>query len=158
MLIRISLQDSLVLKNVKREKVIEVHLPFLLHTEVQVLIQKLKVAHAYKYLFLYFKIMLTLIEPKTRGRPPKPTMAPPPPRPGSHSPSPRPSPSPTRELEPRNRSPRHTSPAPMSDAVTVKIHYTSTRAIRIAKSTDLHKLLELVCKKFEKQEGSLSLW
>ncbi len=84
-------------------------------------------------------------------------MAPPPPRAG-HSTSPHHSPSPTRELESHSRSPKHNPPSPMSDAVTVKIHYTSTRAIRISKSTNLQKLSGLVCKKFEKQEGSLSLW
>ena len=164
LLIKTNLPDSWELRNGKSENWTGALHPMCLTgallpncltvTGVQVQLRKLKV-----YITNLFATSIVNdimpVEQKTKSRPPKPTMAPPPPRTSSRSPTYGSSPS--RDTDVRSKSPRR-SPSPMSDAITVKIHYTSTRAIRISKSTSLQKLLGLVCRKFDKKEGTLSIW
>ncbi len=152
LLIKTNSPDSWEPRNGKSEKETRAPLPMSL-AGVQVQLWKLRV---YKQSLLAPPLLTIIpVEPKTKSRPPKPTMAPPPPRTGSRSPTH--SSSPARDTDVRSKSPKR-SPSPLSDAITVKIHYTSTRAIRISKSTNLQKLLGLVCRKFDKQEGTLSIW
>lgn len=106
------------------------------------------------------------------SRPPKPTNLPPSP---ARSPDIRklstptngfsPSPSPTKSPEQRTLSPptnspnRSSSPLPGSNgAITVKVHYSTTRAVRVAATITYKKLLGIISKKFEKEEDSITLW
>jgi neutrophil factor 2 len=96
---------------------------------------------------------------ESRPRPPKPTNAPPPPRPSSRSPlphSPSRSPVPLRPVTP-TRTPSPAVPRPVT-AITIKIHYKSTRSIRVASSLSFDKLAHLICKKFDKEDNQLTLW
>lgn len=85
-------------------------------------------------------------------RPPKPSTAPPPPRSSSRSPKP------SGELHLSSPSSRSPSPRPGTGAITIKVHYSSTRAIRVASSITFDKLLHLICRKFDRPDNSLSLW
>ena len=42
--------------------------------------------------------------------------------------------------------------------MTVKVHYSTTRAIRISSSSSFKQLEEAICKKFSVPVGSLTLW
>lgn len=98
--------------------------------------------------------VLVLIDRQPSGvtRPPKPSTAPPPPRSSSRSPNP------SGELHLSSPSSRSPSPRPGTGAITIKVHYSSTRAIRVASSITFDKLLHLICHKFDRPDNSLSLW
>ena len=84
-------------------------------------------------------------------RPPKPVMAPP----TYHQLSRSPNLSPSSEHSSSNSR----SPSPRgASAMTVKVHYTTTRAIRVASSITYPKLLHLICRKFDRPDNSLTLW
>jgi len=42
--------------------------------------------------------------------------------------------------------------------MTIKVHYSTTRAIRLSNSSTYQQVEEAICKKFEVQLGSLTLW
>jgi hypothetical protein len=42
--------------------------------------------------------------------------------------------------------------------MTVKVHYTSTRAVRVLYSVQFNQLCQIVCSKFGQQDGGLTLW
>ena len=42
--------------------------------------------------------------------------------------------------------------------LTIKVHYNTTRALRVASDCTHEELIKLVCKKFEMPQHSLSLW
>ena len=46
----------------------------------------------------------------------------------------------------------------MQSMMTVKVHYTTTRALRMSVDVSLDKLTRLVCKKFGQSDASLVLW
>uniref|UniRef100_A0A1X7TTC9 Uncharacterized protein n=1 Tax=Amphimedon queenslandica TaxID=400682 RepID=A0A1X7TTC9_AMPQE len=84
-------------------------------------------------------------------RPPKPSMAPP----SFRHPSRSPNLSPSSEHSPTNSR----SPSPYgASAMTIKVHYTTTRAIRVASSISYQKLVHLICRKFDKSDNSITLW
>ncbi|KAL5483803.1 hypothetical protein EMCRGX_G020218 [Ephydatia muelleri] len=87
--------------------------------------------------------------PEGTSRPPKPTQAPPLlTKTGLTSPPM--SPLPARPGQPAaNRE---------EAMVTVKIHYTTTRAIRISKSAGFEELVQAVCEKCERPKNTLTLW
>lgn len=97
-------------------------------------------------------LVLTDRQPSGVTRPPKPSTAPPPPRSSSRSPNP------SGELHLSSPSSRSPSPRPGTGAITIKVHYSSTRAIRVASSITFDKLLHLICRKFDRPDNSLSLW
>lgn len=45
-----------------------------------------------------------------------------------------------------------------ASTITVKVHYSTTRAVRISSTITYQQLQHLICKKFERPEGSLTLW
>jgi len=40
----------------------------------------------------------------------------------------------------------------------VKVHYTTTRALRVSITIGFSQLLHQVCKKFDRPDNSLTLW
>lgn len=42
--------------------------------------------------------------------------------------------------------------------MTVKIHYTTTRALRVSSSITFVQLLRLICRKFDRPDDSLTIW
>ena len=51
------------------------------------------------------------------------------------------------------------SPSPLQPGMmTVKVHYSTTRAVRVSSSITYQQLQLLICKKFDRPEGSLTLW
>lgn len=42
--------------------------------------------------------------------------------------------------------------------MTVKVHYSTTRALRVSASITYQQLQHLICKKFDRPEDSLTLW
>lgn len=42
--------------------------------------------------------------------------------------------------------------------MTVKVHYATTRALRVSVFIGYNQLQSLICKKFERPDGSLTLW
>ena len=42
--------------------------------------------------------------------------------------------------------------------MTVKVHYSTTRALRVSLSISYNQLQSLICKKFEQPDDSLTLW
>ena len=83
----------------------------------------------------------------TDVRPPKPTALPPAPRPNRTHDNDSQRSSPPRAYSPKN-----------SGAITVKVHYTTTRAMRVASGLPLATLLHLTCKKFDLSDNALTLW
>ncbi|CAI8022822.1 Neutrophil cytosol factor 2 [Geodia barretti] len=53
------------------------------------------------------------------------------------------------------RSPTPTSP---ETTITIKVHYTSTRAVRVLYSIQFNQLSKIICSKFGAQDGTLTLW
>ena len=47
---------------------------------------------------------------------------------------------------------------PPQTTITIKVHYTSTRAVRVLYSIQFNQLSKIICSKFGAQDGTLTLW
>ena len=47
---------------------------------------------------------------------------------------------------------------PPQTTMTVKVHYTTTRAVRVLYSIQFNQLGQIICSKFGQHDGSLTLW
>ncbi|XP_064396169.1 neutrophil cytosol factor 2-like isoform X2 [Halichondria panicea] len=96
-------------------------------------------------------------------RPPKPDLPPPPFHPDGNvlkeNGPPRTSPLKHTKPELNAHRPQSRSPSPKQPStMTVKVHYSTTRALRLSSTSSYNQLEEAICNKFSVPQGSLTLW